>query len=281
MNQSKSINVNIDDKLLTIDVFRKHNIPINLESDSINIFASGPSVANIDFNDSITSLPSMFVNGSLSLLNKHPFSNVIAYVISDERFINNNPEILKQHYTGQPLYITQPVLEAIKVDLPNIINQYHHAIRVIYPVDRPLMNHKSSLLNSLPLISKVINKKLSLLEFKDHPDFVIDSSNYPKPIGVSLNVEHGFVEAGTVAFVAAQLAFTLGASEINLYGIDLINSNQPRFYESNDNVAPCKLDKAVTERIVPSFDLLAKEYKKHKVGIINHSPISKALFNDL
>lgn len=278
----KHIDLKTSNGNYSIKTFDKQAMSQGLKGLSVNIFASGPSITEVKFEDELLTNPSIFVNGSLTLTAEHDFINIVAYVISDERFIKHNSEILDQYYTGQPLYITKPVVEAIAMNLPSIIEKYQDSIKVIYPVDRPLItNDKSSLLRSLPLINKIGNKKLSLADFTDHPDFVIDTSSYPKPIGVSLNIEQGFVEAGTVAFVAAQLAYTLGAKQINLYGIDLINSNQPRFYERQDNAAPCKLDKAVTDRIVPSFDLLGTVYSRQGVTVKNHSPVSKHLFNGL
>lgn len=265
-----------------IKVFDIQNISNCCEGLPVNIFASGPSMASLDFDNNLLSFPSIFVNGSLSLIDKHDFTNIAAYVISDERFIKHNAELLEQFYSGQPLYITKPVVDAIATSLPDIIEKYHDSINLIYAVDRPLStDNKSNFLKSLPLLNKVVKKKLSLDEFKEHQDFVIDSTSYPKPIGVSLNIENGFVEAGTVAFVAAQLAYTLGAKKINLYGIDLINSSQPRFYESKDDAAPCKLDKAITDRIVPSFDLMGKVYNQHGVKVTNKSPVSKGLFRNI
>ena len=275
----KHIDIKTSNGSYSIKTFDKHNMSQNLKGLSVNIFASGPSITKVKFEDDLLSSPSIFVNGSLTLTAEHDFTNIVAYVISDERFIKHNAEILENFYTGQPLYITKPVIEAIAVNLPHLIEKHQHSITIIYPVDRPIVStDKVGFLNSLPLIKKIGNKKLSLADFKDHPDFVIDTSGYPKPIGVSLNIEQGFVEAGTVAFVAAQLAYTLGANQINLYGIDLINSNQPRFYEKQDNAAPCKLDKAITDRIVPSFDLLGKVYRQQGVTVKNLSPISKDLF---
>lgn len=278
----KHIDIKTSNGSYSIKTFDKQNMSQNLEGLPVNIFASGPSIANLKFEDDLLSSPSIFVNGSLTLTAEHDFTNIVAYVISDERFIKHNAEILENFYTGQPLYITKPVIEAIAVNLPHIIEKYQHSITIIYPVDRPIVStNRVGFLNSLPLINKIGNKKLPLVDFKDHPDFVIDTSGYPKPIGVSLNIEQGFVEAGTVAFVAAQLAYTLGANQINLYGIDLINSNQPRFYEKQDNAAPCKLDKAITDRIVPSFDLLGRVYGEHGVNVNNYSPVSKDLFNNI
>lgn len=278
----KHIDIKTSNGSYSIKTFDKQNMSQNLKALSVNIFASGPSIANLKFEDDLLSSPSILVNGSLTITAEHDFTNIVAYVISDERFIKHNAEILEHFYTGQPLYITKPVIEAIAVNLPHLIEKHQHSITIIYPVDRPIVStDKVGFLNSLPLIKKIGNKKLSLADFKDHPDFVIDTSGYPKPIGVSLNIEQGFVEAGTVAFVAVQLAYTLGANQINLYGIDLINSNQPRFYEKQDNAAPCKLDKAITDRIVPSFDLLGRVYGEHGVNVKNHSPVSKDLFNNI
>ena len=122
---------------------------------------------------------------------------------------------------------------------------------------------------------------MPLSYFINHPNFVIDSSQSATEIGVSLNVTHGFVEAGTVAYVATQLAFSRHAATIHLYGIDLLNSDQPRFYENNHNRVPTTLNKVMNERIVPSFNLLSRSYKAHGVDVINHSPVSKSLFDDL
>lgn len=271
--------IKVQGKTYSVPFFNKKNA--NRINKSVNIFASGPSIDQLSFTDDLLENPSIFVNGSLSLIDKHDFANITAYVISDERFIKHNAEILEQLYTGQPLYITKPVIDAIATALPNLIQKYQDTITLIYPVDRPLTDDKLSLLKSLPILNKVAKKKLSLDKFEDHQDFVIDSTSYPKPIGVSLNIENGFVEAGTVAFVAAQLAYTLGAEKINLYGIDLINSSQPRFYESKDDAAPCKLDKAITDRIVPSFDLMGKVYNQHGTKVINKSPVSKSLFRHI
>lgn len=269
---------------INIAVFDANCAKENLQQQAVNIFASGPSIAQVDFISSLVTMPSIFVNGSISLAAQHSFTQIVGYVISDARFIKHNPEILRTYYTGQPLYATMAVFEAMAKSLPELISNYHCAMRVIYPVDRPIAVSKDQPLlnlNQLPIIKKWLTKKKSLVEFSHHPNFVIDTAQHPSPIGVSLDITDGFVEAGTVAYVATQLAFARQASAIHLYGIDLLNSEQPRFYEDTDNRAPCKLDKAISERIVPSFELLGRVYKQHGVPVINHSPISKALFKEL
>ncbi len=272
---------NIDNELIVINAFNANEAEQSLLGQDVNIIASGPSVQQLSLSE-LLDTPTIFVNGSLSLTAQHQFTHVVGYVISDARFINHQPEILRQYYTGQPLYATLAVFEAMATTHPDIMRTYHHAMRVLYPVDRPwgVKSNKLSF-NKLIFKKKRLNKKMPLSYFINHPNFVIDSSQSATEIGVSLNVTHGFVEAGTVAYVATQLAFSRHAATIHLYGIDLLNSDQPRFYENNHNRAPSTLNKVMNERIVPSFNLLGRTYKTHGVDVINHSPVSKALFDTL
>lgn len=238
---------------------------------SVNIVASGPSMQDVDFAP-LLPRPTFFVNGSIGLLGQYAFAEVAGYVITDARFIAHQPEMIRMHYRGQPLYATQAVFQAMAEQMPDIIEQYHYAMRLIFAVDRPPST------SALPRYLKWLQKKPKLADYQQHPAFIIDTQHTPQTIGVSFDATQGFVEAGTVAYAAAQLAYTLGALSIHLYGIDLLNSAQPRFYENEDNRAPCKLDKAVMERIVPSFALLCARYADRGVTVINHSPVSKGLF---
>ena len=237
---------------------------------AVNIMASGPSIQDIDFAP-LLSRPTFFVNGSIDLLGQHTFAAVAGYVISDARFIAHQPDMIRQHYQGQPLYATQAVYQAMAEQMPELIEQYHTAMRLIFAVDRPPST-------ATPRYLKWLQKKPKLVDYQQHPAFIIDAQHRPQAIGVSLDMTQGFVEAGTVAYIAAQLAYTLGASSIHLYGIDLLNSAQPRFYEDDDNRAPCMLDKAVMARIVPSFTLLCAHYAAKGVDVVNHSPVSQGLF---
>ncbi|KAA0914431.1 hypothetical protein [Psychrobacter sp. ANT_WB68] len=281
MELPPALTFDIGNQTISIQAFDAQEAQQNLHQQSVNIIASGPSIANIKFID-LVDAATIFVNGSISLTAQHNFTNIVGYVISDARFIRHQPDILNKHYRGQPLYATLAVLETLAVTHPSIIINYHSAMRIIYPVDRP-WGVKTNKFWFSRLLSKhySLSKKTSLSTLVNQRNFVIDAHHQPAPIGLSLDITHGFVEAGTVAYVAAQLAFSRGAGEIHLYGIDLLNTDQPRFYEDKSNSAPCKLDKAISERIVPSFDLLGHTYKKQGITVYNHSPISKDLFRGL
>lgn len=243
---------------------------------SVNILASGSSIHSANLNK-ISQQPCIFVNGSIELMETYDFQQPVAYVITDPRFIRHNLAILQNRYRGQcPLYITQAVLEKLADTDPHLIEQYAQHLRLIYSVERPIRQPSK---HFLAKFFRKNNKRL-LMDFANHPQFVIERHG-DTTIGVSLDIRHGFVEAGTVAFVATQLAYRLGFSEINLYGIDLINAHEPRFYENVQNSAPSKLTPAIYNRIVPSFDLLAKVYQQQGVMVYNHSSVSKDLFKNL
>lgn len=281
MQLPPSVSFNIDYQNITISAFDANQNEQSLNQQAVNILASGPSIAHLAFSQ-LLDTATMFVNGSISLLAEHDFNNVVGWVISDARFISHQPEVFIKYYKGQPLYATLAVLEAIAVNHPNIIRDYSSSMRILYPVDRPWGVKSNKLwFSKLAFKKKLLNKKKPLAHFANDPNFVIDSEHKPAPIGVSLDITQGFVEAGTVVYVAAQLAFSRHASAIHLYGVDLINSHLPRFYENTENSAPSKLDKAVSERIVPSFNLLGRVYKQLGVAVINHSSVSKSLFDGL
>lgn len=281
MELPPAVTFDIGNQTILIRAFDAKENKQNIHQQAVNIIASGPSIANLKFAD-LVDTATIFVNGSISLTAQHNFTNIVGYVISDARFIKHQPDILRKHYTGQPLYTTLAVLEALAIAHPSIIIDHHSAMRIIYPANRPWgVKTNKSWFNRILSKYHRLNKKIPLSTLANQPNFVINAHHQPEPIGLSLDISHGFVEAGTVAYVAAQLAFSRHAGEIHLYGIDLLNSNKSRFYEDDDNNAPSKLDKAITNRIVPSFELLATVYKEHGVLVYNHSPISKDLFQNL
>lgn len=248
----------------------------------INIFASGSSILNVSFDESLLSVPSIFVNGSVSLLGKYHFTQPTAYVVSDERFIRHNLEVILTHYQGRLFCMTLPVLQALIKAAPEFVQQFYQQFRLIFAVDRPIVKKTGILSKILSLSDSYHVTKLSIDSLKNSPHaHCVWDFNHDPVIGVSLDITQGFVEAGTVAYVAAQLAFGLKPSQIHLYGIDLVNFAQPRFYENELNKAPIKLDKAIQNRIVPSFDLMAQVYARHQVKLFNHSPVSKNLFSHL
>jgi Kdo-III transferase WaaZ len=144
----------------------------------------------------------------------------------------------------------------------------------------------------LDVVREVLNSDSNF--FQKHPLFLIEKATKPylenkikieeldatyfiKKNGTacSLDINHGFVEAGTVMYAASQFILSSEPREIVLVGFDLGNSNKPRFYENTNNQAKSKLQKALYKNIIPAFSLLTELCYMKNIKIKNASAISK------
>lgn len=100
-------------------------------------------------------------------------------------------------------------------------------------------------------------------------------SRRARSIGFSKNLEYGYFDARTVAYVALQIAYHLGFSKVFLVGVDL-NQTAGRFYENDTSViSPCGLDKHFEHRILPSLKLMATDVVNNEFMVYNLSPTSR------
>lgn len=88
--------------------------------------------------------------------------------------------------------------------------------------------------------------------------------------GFSKNIHNALFDYFTVAYVALQIIYSLGAKEIYLAGLDMNNFNKPRFYEKNDNKQPTMLDYH-SEEVLQAFQVAAKFLKKEDIQVYNLS----------
>jgi hypothetical protein len=66
---------------------------------TVHILASGPSIQTNAI-DLLGGESVIFVNGSISLTEHYKFDKIVAYVITDPRFIKHNCSIPLQYYQG-------------------------------------------------------------------------------------------------------------------------------------------------------------------------------------
>lgn len=98
--------------------------------------------------------------------------------------------------------------------------------------------------------------------------------NRSRTIGFSKNLELGFFDARTVAYLALQLAYHAGFNTAILVGVDL-NPAQGRFYETLDTFkSPCGLDQHLQSRILPSLKLMSDKVMGKDFSVYNLSPMS-------
>ncbi|WP_238785889.1 lipopolysaccharide biosynthesis protein [Pseudomonas sp. S35] len=96
-----------------------------------------------------------------------------------------------------------------------------------------------------------------------------------RPIGFSKDMSEGFFDARTVAYLALQLAFHMGFSQVFLVGVDL-HENAGRFYENDKSAkSPCGLDQHYHTRILPSLELMAEKVIGDDFRVYNLSDTSR------
>ncbi|WP_040259852.1 LPS biosynthesis protein [Pseudomonas massiliensis] len=96
-----------------------------------------------------------------------------------------------------------------------------------------------------------------------------------RSIGFSQDMSYGFFDARTVAYVCAQLAYHLGFEKVFLVGVDLDGTAQ-RFYDRETRtLSPCGLNDHFDTRIVPSFEVLQRAFRRAGRQVFNLSARSR------
>lgn len=238
-------------------IFRKSVviIPKNLSeladlftSQSVFLVGSGPSIKEQHL-EPLKQNKTMFLNGALTLIESHGIFPSAALII-DKGFIQRH----------------QSFVQLIPKDTPCIMTL--GVVRQVLLVDADFFNKHPLYL--IEKATKPYNRPALKPEQLDHRYFAkVDD------IACSLDMQHGFAEAGTVMFVAAQLMLYLRAARITLVGFDLSNASQPRFYETLQNRDKSGLEKALHKRIIPAFTLLKSLCEERGISLTNASHLSQ------
>lgn len=100
-------------------------------------------------------------------------------------------------------------------------------------------------------------------------------SRRARDIGFSRDLDYGIFDVRTVVFIALQLAYHLGFTEIYLVGVDL-DAQTPRFYESSfGSRSPCGLDDHLYSRILPGLGVMQEVMAAEGRQVFNLSRTSR------
>lgn len=222
------------------------------------IVASGPSIKSLDIKP-LQDKHTFGVNGSILKFIESGITPTY-YVISDEDFIYNRPQLIS-HILSNPdchCFFTPQALSAICEINPNLLKG-HPKITLFH-------NHfkeygKAAL--EYPEIAQLA---------ADDPEIISQDGR----IGFSLNPEKGIFSAHTVPYFALQIAYGLGFRVINLIGMDLGSANgETRFYEQGITAMPSHLDRDYINTILPSFEIVGELCRNKTVQVFNLSPTSR------
>lgn len=217
---------------------------------SILIVGSGPSMNDSDL-ATMEKRSAILLNGAIGLIGQ-AIAEPLAVAIEDERFIWRHFALVRAHVAPETiLLLSTEVIRAICEIEPAFLGG--RQIILIDNIRKPYRQVLQSL------------DRLSVLPF-----VVLDGE---REAGVSLDPDKGVFQGGSVAISALQFAMFCEPREIGLLGIDIVNADQPRFYERAGQVAGSGIVRA-RNRIVAHFRLAKDVCARRGITIRNHSAVS-------
>ncbi|WP_318196223.1 MULTISPECIES: lipopolysaccharide biosynthesis protein [Pseudomonas] len=221
----------------------------NIRSGPVFIVASGRSAAGFPL-EAFSDVPMITMNGAISMFLDTPIKPFF-YACTDRDFSVQQPELF-----------AQAMLRSERVALW----QDHFAGAHVATEAE------------LYFLKKAPKPKLTDFLSRNNQDLVRNRSFLGcrrKSLGFSKNLQHGFFDARTVAYLALQIAYHAGFNRVFLVGVDL-DQNLGRFYESPGTTAsPCGLDQHFESRILPSFQLVADSVISKDFAVYNLSATSR------
>lgn len=214
------------------------------------IVGSGPSIAQ----NELSGLPlqsAILLNGAISLWGG-PVKTPFAIAVEDERFIWRHFDLLKQRVRD-----ATPCLFSVEV------------LRAICEIDPAFLADRTIIL--IDDIRKPYGIRRRRFDAIQAFDFV--RRDAASNAGLSFDPDRGLFRGGSVAVSALQFALYCAPRTIGLFGIDISNADQPRFYETRGASAASGVAEAET-RIVAHFVLAKAVADARGIALVNYSPVS-------
>ncbi|MFJ2991101.1 hypothetical protein [Pandoraea sp. NPDC087047] len=228
-----------------------------------HIIASGPSVADIDY-DALPMHHVMGVNGAIALVDRAPIK-FNYYCILDAGFVRQRPDLARRIVSRDLVLFVTPVVLARLLEM--------------FP--------SSAFGCRFYLVDDIFKRGLEAARtpeaLRADPQISASAAFFGEKshLGFSFDIDNGFFHGGTVAYFALQVATWLGFTEMYMHGLDLRDASQtPRFYETMQTRVQTRLDVEFANLIEPSFRQAADVLRARGVRVENLSRIS-ALSEDV
>jgi len=220
----------------------------NTGSGAVFVIASGSSAKDFPFH-AFSDVPMITMNGAISMFIDTPIKPFF-YVCTDRDFSNQQPGLFAQALRrSERVALWEDHYESAHVETDAELYFLRKA-------------PKTRFLDLLRTDHELVRNRTFL-------------SKCRKPLGFSKNLQRGFFDARTVAYVALQIAHHCGFDKVFLVGVDL-NQDVARFYEDKHSKrSPCGLDQHFESRILPSFELVAESVVGDDFAVYNLSPSSR------
>ncbi|PZM13748.1 glycosyl transferase [Rhizobium tubonense] len=218
--------------------------------ENVYIVGSGPSVRNCDLSR-LEEGSAILLNGAITLIGEQ-IAMPLAIAIEDERFIWRHFDLVKEKVAADTVCLLSVAV-----------------LRAICEHDRRWLRDKKVVL--IDYIRKPYGERRRSIDMIARFDFVV--LNEDRSAAISLLPDRGVVQGGSVAVSVLQFALYCRPRTIGLFGIDISNADQPRFYETGKQTAFSGIAGA-EKRIVAHLVLAKKTAGEHNVEVMNFSPVS-------
>ena len=193
----------------------------------------------------------ILLNGAILLIGE-TIRRPLAVAIEDERFVHRHFEMMREKVPGEAVcLLSVEVLRAICEKEVGWLAHKH--VILIDNIRKPYAACRRSV------------DELQALDF-----VVLDEK---KEAGISLEPDFGVFQGGSVVISAVQFAMNCGPETIGLFGIDIGNAAQPRFYEKKGGTARSGVAQAQA-RIVSHLGLAQQVASRHGQTFRNYSAVS-------
>ncbi|MBV2184870.1 MAG: glycosyl transferase [Rhizobium sp.] len=217
--------------------------------ETIHIVGSGPSIAGVDFSR-IAPGEAILLNGAINLAGTR-LGSPLAVAIEDERFVWRHFSLMRE-----------------KIGAGAICLLSVGVIRAICGKDRAWLADKRVIL--IDDVRRPYRVRRRSDEDLRHLDFTVLADD---GAGFSRDPSRGVFQGGSVAVSALQFAAFCRPGIIGLFGIDISNAGEPRFYEKAGDTAGSGIAGAAG-RIVAHFALARRVCLEDEIQILNFSPVS-------
>jgi Kdo-III transferase WaaZ len=213
------------------------------------IIGSGPSISDIDFGK-LKHEGVILLNGAISLAGER-LADPLAVAIEDERFVWRHFALMRDKISPNCIcLLSVGVIRAICEQDQNWLAD--KKVVIIDDLRKPYRLRRRE------------DKELRTLDFA----VLTDAGS-----GFSLDPSRGVFQGGSVAVSALQFAAYCQPQSIGLFGIDISNARDPRFYERAGDVAGSRIADAA-DRIVAHLTIARKVCVERDIEIRNYSPVS-------
>lgn len=217
---------------------------------AIYVVGSGPSIKD---NDLSRTEPGtcILLNGAISLIGDsvlHP----LAAAIEDERFVWRHFDLMRKKIAPDTicLFSTSVIRAICEID-----SSWLHDRRII-------------LINDIRKPYRAPRQNVEAIAGLDFVCLNADGS-----AGISMDPLRGVFQGGSVVVSALQFAIYCRPAEIGLFGIDISNAADPRFYEKAADTAKSGLVEG-QRRILEHITLAKAVCSKQQIKLSNFSKIS-------